>query len=1061
MKNNRRIDSRVYEIKNGAIYYNSTYYDFASAIFEKDIFSTFLKSGLLDVANIVQKELSDRNLLGSLFIEMNIIGTLLEDKEPDILNSLVYIREGMKPDKEESLTPNFARNVQLYSNPIINALKKKHGFTIFYHPDIFINQKLPQVPYSVIDPHVGSKATLNLDEELKEERTKRALQYHDLGILEKIDSITSDPDIEPWTGGRARIVLGNSKFKRDYEGIIETAKAIRKKGMGVDKAIHEFHRYFHNYFAHKQRTVYMSIPILGANANNNSLSGIEDGIQGQGVIFIFFTIPSDSQQYDPKYDEEGVKLVTALDSLAESLFKRLGSLIRLLTYNYLFNLGINLVENVKKQAIKSAVSAIMSRNMSHNLGSHYLYYTKSYLESLANTSGEKGPDIRGAAKVLGYMQARMDYLATIISNDRYPNGSVNFKSQIYDELTIDDFSKRHFANYKERGKRTTNFLLSNLVMSENFTRSNILKKESLFSDEKINSHFKPIRLQVMLWTDAGYQIFTGEFDKKTQVQENNIKNELSKLNIALPGGAMACHAFFNILENFIRNSAKYLQSDFKKEGLLFTIAIKHNNEDPNLLDFIIFDNKNNAKKVLPIVNKQLQELKILDESGGVEKSSKGLKEILFSSVWLKSYKYPFQNFAEVITDIQNSSDGLQKLHLIEEYGFEYLSISDSGTILEPQSPEGNLGLKITLPEFRISTDFIIDDINSEKNIIATSLKVCSDIVCFSKELENKAKKGSPFFSYFTRSFFESSFNEDDYVDFCKKSKVISPDEQLSRQVYRYKKILDNRFFIETGGNIDDVCLILGDRQDMKRIPNEHDKIVYFERHLNNKKEFYNYLDYAYVDSISGGNFTITLNSLIHEGITEDSCRYKTWNDKLFGLKIKESALTRITLIDERLYNSMMGEGPKKGLEYSLKKIRVLNASPLKEIPSDNLIELFEGNSFQDNSNQTHFLSIHLGLIEKIVKSEWGNKYGKNDSVEERVSGFMDDLTNIFGGENRDVFISVHSGRGNFSKELEGPLAKYPFISLAAIENAFSNSKFLLSQLFYNTIYIGKGIINKE
>ena len=72
---------------------------------------------------------------------------------------------------------------------------------------------------------------------------------------------------------------------------------------------------------------------------------------------------------------------------------------------------------------------------------------------------------------------------------------------------------------------------------------------------------------------------------------------------------------------------------------------------------------------------------------------------------------------------------------------------------------------------------------------------------------------------------------------------------------------------------------------------------------------------------------------------------------------------------------------------------------------------------------------------------------------------MKDLERIF-GDGKKVFISVHSGRGNFSKELEGPLATYPFLSLSAIENAFNNSKYLLAQLFYNTIYIGKGIINQ-
>lgn len=739
--------------------------------------------------------------------------------------------------------------------------------------------------------------------------------------------------------------------------------------------------------------------------------------------------------------------------------------VKLLGYNILFpyvsaHKSVWEKQMVIKESIKSAISAIMSRNMSHNLGSHYLYYTKSYLENLANSSGEKGPDIRGAAKVLGYMQARMDYLATIISNDRYPNGAVNFKSQIYDELTIDDFSKRHFAKYNERGKRTTNFLLSNLVMSENFTRSNILGKCIGRSEGKTNGCFKPIRLQVMLWDGVEYQLFTGSSGKKVQKKENDIKNELSKLNIALPGGTMACHAFFNVVENFIRNSAKYLQSDFQSDGLVFTITIRRNQENNKLFDFIIFDNKKNASKVLPVVIKQLQDLKILDESGGVEKSSKGLKEMLFSSVWMRSYKYPFRTFAEIMSHIQNTVDGNLKLGLIKEFGFEYLSISDSGTILDPQSPDGNLGLRISLPEFHIASNFCYNESDTEKELIAKSLDISSDIVCFDKDFKTQTEKSRNVFSFFTRPYLELDFNEDDYLNFLKKSKVISYDENIAKQVYRYKKILDKRFKIETGGTIDDMCLILGDRQDMKLIPDSHKKIVYFERHLNTKKGFNDFMDYAYVDSISGGNFTITLNSLIEEGITEDSCCYKTWHDKFYGLKIKESALTRITLIDERLFNSMKGDGPQKELEYSLKNIRVLNVNIENKSPKDEVLNLFEGNEFPDKANRTHFLSIHLGLIEKIVKSDWGRRYGNNSIIEERVTAFMNELKAIFGEGEENVFISVHSGRGNFSKELEGPLATYPFISLAAIENAFNNSKYLLSQLFYNTIYIGKGIINK-
>ena len=1078
MRRDLIIEPRLYKITNGASFYNRDQYDFASAIHDKEILKTFFMSGLSDVANIVQKELNDRKLLGSLFIEMNFIGSLLESKEPNILNSLVYIREGIKQKDNLSITPNFADNIQHYSNALTKALNRKYGFSLLYHPDIFIDLKEPSVPYSIIAPHAKTKATLydleepkfkkkEIDADIKEEENKRTLQYLDLGVM---DGFNIDSETDPWIGGKARIVLGNSRIENDYRSIIDVAKSIRERKIDFNNnkdlgdvriALHEFHRYFHNYYAHKHHTVYMSIPIHGAYSSNTLYSVSDEGKPGQGVIFLFFTIPSDSNIYDPRYDENGQKLIKAIDSLAECLYERLGSMMRFLTYNYLFNIGVNLAENANKKAINSAVSAIMSRNMSHNLGSHYLYYTKNFLMDLANSGGEKNADIRGAAKVLGYMQARMDYLATVISNDRYPNGAVNFKSQIFDELTVDNFSKRHFSKYADRGKRTTNFLLTNLVKSENFTRPNISSRGSDLGQDQVGERFKPIRLQVKFWNGIHYELFTGEADDNTLKEEKEIKNELSKLNIALPGGAMSCHAFFNVIENFIRNSAKYLQSDFKEDGLVFTIAIKRNTDDKHFFDFIIYDNKNNANKVLPVVMEQLQNLRILDDNGDIEKSSKGLKEMLFSSVWMRTYRYPLLTFADVITHIQNTGIGDEKLRLIEKYGFKFVSISDSGEILDQKSVNGNLGLSITLPEFRIATDFTVDNSDEEKDIIAKALGISSDIVCFGNDMEMLMQKDKRLLSYFTRLYFETDFNEEDYKEFTEKARVITPDDYVARMVYRFKKILDKRFSKETDGDIDNVCLMLGDRKDMKRLPKTHSMIIYFERHLNTKKGLDAYTDYAYADSISGGNYTITLNSLVNEGVTADTCRYKTWYDKLYGLKIKESALTRITLIDERLFNSMKREGSHKELEYSMKNIRVLSMNTGQKFHANkSLIDLFEGNAFQDGTNQTHFLSIHLGLIEKIAKSEWGKRYGATTNLEDRVTAFMDEMRKIFGGADGNVFISVHSGRGNYSKELDGPLATYAFISLAAIENAFSNSKYLLSQLFYNTIYIGKGIINR-
>lgn len=763
---------------------------------------------------------------------------------------------------------------------------------------------------------------------------------------------------------------------------------------------------------------------------------------------------------------------------------------------------IEIAKKNKWEALKSAVSAIMSRNMSHNLGSHYLYYTKTYLESLANKSGDNGPDIRGTAKVLGYTQSRMDYLATIISNDKYPSGSVNFKSQIYDELTIDDFSKRHFTSDQDKPRRTTNFLLSHLILSENFSRPNIFDNDGIREGQHM-----PLILQTILRDNDESQIFTGTSitDEEAKIiaqnkgidiniiptleREENVKDKLSKLNLALPGGTMSCHAFFNVLENFIRNSAKYLQDDFKNNCLLITIAIQRNRNDKSKLDFIIYDNKQNANKLMPAVkrksktllqniNEQLSNLQILEEDNSIEKSSKGLKEMLFSSVWMRTYTYPGETFTDIINKINIKKKGKRKLQLINKYGFSVVPVSYNGEIVAENAQNANLGIMFTLPEFQQIANLNISDSCSENSKIEKSLGVYADIVEFNEE-PKKNSIGLSYLDFFTRTYIKSSFNEVAYNEFIETANVKSEKDDISLVAYKFKSILDKRFQHEIKElrasatetqekfDIDSFQLAFGgdifEGEDIL----SPDRQIYFKRHLNSQEDDLTiFFKNAYADTVSGGNFTITLNSLIAQGL-DDEGHYLTWSDKLFGLKVKESALTRITLIDERLYNNMadrdVARMHRKETELSLKNIRILNYSPNLIKRAKKLSDIFEGNTFKDKENRTHFLSIHLGLIEKIVKNERIIKkfLGHKLSLEQRVKKFMELLAKEFSDNGTKVYISVHSGRGNFSKELEGPLATYPFINLSSIENAYSNSKYLLSQLFYNTIYIGKGRINNK
>ena len=847
-----------------------------------------------------------------------------------------------------------------------------------------------------------------------------------------------------------------------------------------------------------------------------------------GIGELFFSIYSLDGSFDGSGSLTRLMLIgTSVDECTFYMKRRLDRVRELVSYIRTRYVS-DLLKKNQFEAIRSAIAAIMSRNMSHNLGSHYLYYTKAHLESLATHIGsEISPDIRGVAKVLGYMQARMDYLATIISNDKYPYGPVNFKSQIYDELTIDDFSKRHFekgeVNGMERSyNRITNFLLTNLILSEDFTRPQILN-----DSRKVTVDLLKLQVKFQDRIGSDYKLFTGTNLDKTKLlirkkgditmqDEAEIKNIFSTLNVALPGGTMSCHAFFNVIENFIRNSAKYSRDDFelydvsggkKFKNLTITIAIRPNEEKTNdgdykFVDVIVYDNKKNAtffrqsergkvdtneKTLYESMLERLSTIRVLDDENAVEKENKGLKEMIFSAAWMKAYSYENnKTYADTIADIQNAESGKLKLEKIKQHCFELVAVLEDQNTISIESDSNvrdkwldkpaNLGLLIKLPIFRKKE--IIDETLDRKAIIQHSLEVFSDMVEISSESDIISK-------FYTRVYVNNT------------GKIVSPLDA-------YKSILQSKF-----PGFDKYVLMFGGKKD-KDIEVSDSHIIMFAQHMkdhvaDNNETLEDQSKFAYADSVSGGNYTKTMNELFDAGLDNNS---NPEDSEYFRLQIKESALTRITLIDERLHKNM--RSIRQGdIEMALKNIRILNYREPESINS--IMDLFEGNEFYDvnglysNPNYSHFVSIHLGLIEKIIKSQefnqfvvsplytgqiiYGeirsddkgrtiwitenhnkslNEYVLNDDmsiicgrlgVEDRAKMLMYYLMQAMGGDK--VYITVHSGRGNYSKELEGPLDSFPFVSLSSIESAYNNSKMLLSQLFYNTRYVGKGVYNNK
>lgn len=93
---------------------------------------------------------------------------------------------------------------------------------------------------------------------------------------------------------------------------------------------------------------------------------------------------------------------------------------------------------------------------------------------------------------------------------------------------------------------------------------------------------------------------------------------------------------------------------------------------------------------------------------------------------------------------------------------------------------------------------------------------------------------------------------------------------------------------------------------------------------------------------------------------------------------------------------------------------------------------------------TTFLSVHLGLIDKIRE-----QLLKRGADEGTIDGEIVAALEAYFGAS---FVSIHSGRGGF--DVRDSLRQYTFQSFSAIENPLYNSKYLLSQQFYNLSYYG-------
>lgn len=432
---------------------------------------------------------------------------------------------------------------------------------------------------------------------------------------------------------------------------------------------------------------YVNIQIVGINNDFRHPAEYEHGLEGRKV-----TNENNRAGVRHYFTFLGKKFTKDFNEILDEEIKQ--SIERYNDHFYKFNLtdvhDLLAQDRIIAEATKAAKTAIMARNMSHNLGSHVLAYLKEHLKSVKdmaeshalyelvsddgvnNSTDVNLPFMVGMGKFLSYLQERQDFIADV-ATDYFPTAmTLNLKDDIYDELNPDKRSERH---PDRMGEKPDNILLGNIARSENIFRPMITDapNDSGRRNDLVicfgafdGSPVEPLYRKITLETIQGH------YRENLEAAIRDL-DRLRELNFSIPGGIVGRHAFFSIIENIIRNSAKHGKLQDDDRSLVITLDVfdktdykerasdsdnmsdelslrsvfdryYYDAQDADDLYFVtITDNSNTGYDTLKDIRRKLI-AGYVDAEGKMREEAKGIKEMRICASWLRRQRdeyYPY------------------------------------------------------------------------------------------------------------------------------------------------------------------------------------------------------------------------------------------------------------------------------------------------------------------------------------------------------------------------------------------------------------------------------------
>ena len=265
----------------------------------------------------------------------------------------------------------------------------------------------------------------------------------------------------------------------------------------------------------------------------------------------------------------------------------------------------------QKAAVRSAIAQVMARNLSHNYGSHVLNHLLR--ATLGTFAFRNNPYKSLYNSTLGVEAKKKElywqiiYLIRQLDEDIKTLKIKEVNDEVVDKLreAIQSVSPVKAENLTNETLRQIVYFLSHLKCRVDYISDISFGAPTIQTSRRVYGDiFKELdRVSLLMNHISGLEEHF-EYEIHIEGLDNKKLDGQNDLLVAIPNDVVGTHAFYNILENIIRNTAKHSQGKTgeKKTGKSIVFIVVFSNIDTtdftDTLDAMVFSNDNTEDKAL-------------------------------------------------------------------------------------------------------------------------------------------------------------------------------------------------------------------------------------------------------------------------------------------------------------------------------------------------------------------------------------------------------------------------------------------------------------------------------